>query len=500
MAISDSPPPNVFFRRSLRVFNQRRISMDSSAATESTTGALIPPEIWLACWTLCSHCQIRRLSLVCKLFRALCLPLLFHHQNIDLSKLKQYINSGNWIDHLHKAHRTAVRLDRLAEEPRAALVRSWTFISGFRRPFAPLRRNIQNLYLFDNTYDRAITTFSLTLGFYHNLSSLSLKNLPVDAHFRQTLLCLPSLEDLALDSCEIVARDGDLIPLKSFSLTFFINPAYDELPTPPTLRLVSPEHLHTLRIAASHETIPVLTGFPPGKFLSLVKLSLQHLPSLDIFCSFLNQCPRLESLAITEAARELLPSIPESPLSPDTIPRLRHLTAPRELMSFFIPNRPVSSVTVLNPPHHPWRRGPIPNTSAADLKLVFAPISRASIPLLTLNLPLTSPSPPAEFLAAIPALFPELRELSLTIPAEGFRFAVLCSGVRRGTERRESLDTRHPTLCDADAFDDIPPENISDVEEDEPPRIVLFTARETEEIPGRSNLHVSMTDIVRRHS
>ncbi|KAJ7874533.1 hypothetical protein B0H14DRAFT_2290640, partial [Mycena olivaceomarginata] len=88
-------------------------------------------EIWLACWTLCSRCQIRRLSLVCKLFRALCLPLLFHHQTIDLSKLKQYIDSDNWIDHLHKAHRAAVRLDRLAEEPRAALVRSWTFISGF---------------------------------------------------------------------------------------------------------------------------------------------------------------------------------------------------------------------------------------------------------------------------------------------------------------------------------------------------------------------------------
>ncbi|KAJ7466044.1 hypothetical protein FB451DRAFT_964209, partial [Mycena latifolia] len=44
---------------------------------------ILPPEIWLACWTLCSTRQLRRLSLVCQLFRSLCLPLLFQDLQFD---------------------------------------------------------------------------------------------------------------------------------------------------------------------------------------------------------------------------------------------------------------------------------------------------------------------------------------------------------------------------------------------------------------------------------
>ncbi|KAJ6562993.1 hypothetical protein DFH09DRAFT_847762, partial [Mycena vulgaris] len=44
--------------------------------------AMLPSEIWLACWTLCSARQLRRLSLVCDLFRSLCLPPLFQTQSI----------------------------------------------------------------------------------------------------------------------------------------------------------------------------------------------------------------------------------------------------------------------------------------------------------------------------------------------------------------------------------------------------------------------------------
>ncbi|KAJ6566638.1 hypothetical protein B0H19DRAFT_1138296 [Mycena capillaripes] len=30
---------------------------------------LLPAEIWIACWTLCFHRQLRRISLVCSVFR-----------------------------------------------------------------------------------------------------------------------------------------------------------------------------------------------------------------------------------------------------------------------------------------------------------------------------------------------------------------------------------------------------------------------------------------------
>ncbi|KAJ7871203.1 hypothetical protein B0H14DRAFT_2724719 [Mycena olivaceomarginata] len=38
---------------------------------------IVPLELWLACWALCSLQQLRRLSLVCKLFRSLVIPHLF---------------------------------------------------------------------------------------------------------------------------------------------------------------------------------------------------------------------------------------------------------------------------------------------------------------------------------------------------------------------------------------------------------------------------------------
>ncbi|KAJ7453424.1 hypothetical protein FB451DRAFT_668752 [Mycena latifolia] len=46
---------------------------------------ILPAEIWLACWTLCSSWQLRRISLVCQLFRSLCFPLLLQYQHFDVA-------------------------------------------------------------------------------------------------------------------------------------------------------------------------------------------------------------------------------------------------------------------------------------------------------------------------------------------------------------------------------------------------------------------------------
>ncbi|KAJ7648822.1 hypothetical protein B0H17DRAFT_859713, partial [Mycena rosella] len=86
---------------------------------------LLPVEVWLACWTLCSLRQLRRISLACRLFQSLCLPLVFRHQTFDVAVLVRGISRYNWIDRVRHLHRTAVRLDRLAEDPYARFVRSW---------------------------------------------------------------------------------------------------------------------------------------------------------------------------------------------------------------------------------------------------------------------------------------------------------------------------------------------------------------------------------------
>ncbi|KAJ7448075.1 hypothetical protein B0H11DRAFT_1744513 [Mycena galericulata] len=65
---------------------------------------LLPAEVWLACWILCSTRQLRRVSLVCQLFRSLCLPLLFSHQSFDAPELASDINRDNWLDRVRHLH------------------------------------------------------------------------------------------------------------------------------------------------------------------------------------------------------------------------------------------------------------------------------------------------------------------------------------------------------------------------------------------------------------
>ncbi|KAJ7817412.1 hypothetical protein B0H13DRAFT_1662719, partial [Mycena leptocephala] len=86
---------------------------------------LLPVEVWLECWTLCSIRQIRRLSLVCHLFRSICLPLLLQDQTFDMEALRSGIDQDSWMNHVRHLHRTAVRLDKLAEAPFARFVQTW---------------------------------------------------------------------------------------------------------------------------------------------------------------------------------------------------------------------------------------------------------------------------------------------------------------------------------------------------------------------------------------
>ncbi|KAJ7091782.1 hypothetical protein C8R44DRAFT_647265 [Mycena epipterygia] len=177
---------------------------------------ILPTELWLACWALCSRRQLRRFALVCKHFRALCLPLLFQNQIIDAGGAWQGIQTNNWTDRLHKLHRAAVRLNRITESPHIASIQSWKFIARDVGAYRP--SDIQHFALFDSTYERVLKTFSTTLRLHHNLRSLHLEGLTIDSPFRRTLWSLSKLEDLTLSSCDIVARDGFILRLASFTV------------------------------------------------------------------------------------------------------------------------------------------------------------------------------------------------------------------------------------------------------------------------------------------
>ncbi|KAJ7504778.1 hypothetical protein B0H11DRAFT_2273310 [Mycena galericulata] len=438
---------------------------------------LLPTELWLLCWSLCSHRQLRRLSLVCHLFRALCLPLLFQNQTNDAGSLPARIQSDNWIDSLKTLHRTALRLERLTESPHVASVQSWKFV--IRPPWTrPGISHIQHIDIFDTIYDRMLATFSRTLGLYVNLRSVELWSVTIDLHLRDSISALSTLRDLTLVHCQIDARDGFPIALKTFSLSG----ASRMLPATPTpLRIADPACIHSLCIDSTPDSVALVQGFGPGILLQLVDLSLQELCDSELFLAFLKQCPHLESLAINRAlhADPFLPKY----LPADTVPRLRCLTGPRDLVGLFVLNRPVSAVTLLTLSEGGgWVGGGMTQTSVETFMPVFRDILCSSVPVLSLSLPSVLPS--LDMLEAIASLFTELKELSLSI------FQPRLLRPKRGCRSSlPPLDTRRPELSD-DALDDLPDEDISDAEEYAPPPIVSVEHRAHPEIvPSNFTLH-----------
>ncbi|KAJ7229348.1 hypothetical protein C8J57DRAFT_191571 [Mycena rebaudengoi] len=377
---------------------------------------LLAPEVWLDCWTPCSTRQLRRLSLVCHLFRTLCLPLLFRHQSLDVGQVWSPVDKDGWEDRLDYMERTAVRLERLLEGPRAVWVRSWRFsATAEAAPHTRLLLNIQNrehFVLLEKLYEQIIATFASTLGLYHNLRSLHLQGVTVDTHTRNTLSSLSNLESLTL-ACDITARDGDLMKLKSFTIS--VTPGASTAVTTEPLRIVSAEHLQNLNIDHRGEKVSLLTGFQPRKFPQLVSISLSFLSDeeigIDLFFEFLQRCPQLESLAIHYVYLTSNDPLP-SRLHPNTIPRLGNLTVPLLLIDVFTPNRPVGTVSVKR--GYPYDHVAIPLEEAGEyLALLFADLSHASVPLQFLSIPPISPTP--ECFAAIVSAFPHLTALVIDV-------------------------------------------------------------------------------------
>ncbi|KAF7337165.1 hypothetical protein MVEN_02154500 [Mycena venus] len=376
---------------------------------------LLAPEVWLECWTLCSIRQLGRLSLVCHLFRTLCLPLLFRHQNLDVGQVWSLVDRDASGDRLDYMERMVVRLKRLPEGPRALWVRSWRFSAAAAAPHTRLLLNIRHrkdFVLLEKLYKRIIVTFASTLGLYHNLRSLHLQGVTVDTHTRNTLSSLSNLESLTL-ACEITARDGDLMKLKSFTIS--ATPGASAVVTTEPLQIVCAEHLQTLNIDHRGEMVSLLTGFQPRKFPQLVSISLGFLSDeeigIDVFFEFLQQCPQLESLAIHYAY--LTSNDPlSSRLHPNAIPRLANLTVPPWLIDVFMPNRPVSTVSIKR--CYPYDHVAIPLEEAGEyLALLFADLSHASVPLKFLSIPSISPTP--ECFVAIASACPYLTTLAIDV-------------------------------------------------------------------------------------
>ncbi|KAJ7659473.1 hypothetical protein B0H17DRAFT_340133, partial [Mycena rosella] len=414
---------------------------------------LLPVELWLACWALCSLRQLRRISLVCRLFRALALSFVFEHQSFDVAALTAGLSRDNWMDRVRHLHRTAVRIDRLVEAPYAPLIRSWKAVFKNVAPMVCHHTDIQNIHLFDSTYHRVVMTFSTTLVRYDNLSSVHMERFNLDAAFRKTLLSIPRLQDLTLCGCNVDARDG-FLGLRSWTIS-----GGGRGGDVPPLQIASPNTLCDLHLARAIETSRLILGFGPRKLPELVNLSIDMIRStdIDLVFRFLHQCPRLESLEIDSIEGQLpLPAVHMT-----AIPLLRSLTGPQLLLQLLAPNRPIYEAKFRDDKKY--------NNDPQELMLACMDISRSASPLHYLTLPATTPT--LELLISITRLFPDLKELSITMAS---RPSFRC-GTGRFNHHWEAatnpLDRRSVELIDEDAFADPRTEDVSDTEPEDLPTI-----------------------------
>ncbi|KAJ7359121.1 hypothetical protein DFH08DRAFT_800994 [Mycena albidolilacea] len=387
-----------------------------------------------------SKCEARLSAALDPLFRSLVLPHLFREQTFDVAVLGRGLDKGNWMDRVRHLHRTAVRLDRLAEGSFPPSVHTWkvTFSRGMLLSHS--HPDIENIHLFDTLSNRVLRTFFATLKNYRNLASLHIGFTTIDLFSRETLISLLSLKDLHLHNCDIVAAEG-LLTVDGLKMV--------ECSPTQSVRLVCPDTLRTLDIVP--RISPLIAGFGSDTLRSLVNLSVQRVCDTKELFRFLSQCPQLQYLAI-QTLTDSLPAVPHS-----TIPLLRSLTAPSNIVRELAPGRPVGNVVIFD------------GLTASYLMPVCIDISRGTVPLHTLCLScwlLTW-----DILAAILSLFPELKELSLKLLPGGYGYPGQdgTSGTSYSPVDRQTL-----VLNDDEAFLDSPPaDNISDVEsEDLPPFIV----------------------------
>ncbi|KAJ7821197.1 hypothetical protein B0H14DRAFT_2371457 [Mycena olivaceomarginata] len=284
----------------------------------------LPVEIWAACLGLCTLQQLRRVSLVCRLFRSLVLPRLFREQMLSVTALGWGLDKDNWMDRVRHLHRTAVRLDRLAESPFPSFVHTWTSYITSSYALRSFRPEIQNIHLFDTLNARVLQTFVITLKNYRNLSSLHIDLATIDPPFRKALESLPKLKELRLRNCHIDAAEG-FLTIETLEWTHC---SADE-----PVQLVSRNNLSTLNVSGADISL-LIAGFGSDALINLVGLSVHGTRDVEVLVRFLRQCPHLQSLALESST---------GPLPSTTIPLLRNLTGPPAVVQLLTPGRPVSN-------------------------------------------------------------------------------------------------------------------------------------------------------------
>ncbi|KAJ6450401.1 hypothetical protein C8R45DRAFT_1224128 [Mycena sanguinolenta] len=361
-------------------------------------------EIWHNCWTYCGSLELRRLCLVCKYFRTICQPLLFREQTIIAPR---DITRFNWIEMTEDMHNKAVAFHELAASPLAAFVRQWRFTGdhtlGDIHQRLPL---IANIHMLQDTWRRLFTVFTTTLGAYQRLAILRLSGLHIDFTVRATLESLKFLEELEFSECDIVARTGSLLPLKSFGLLH--GRRLNSEPHVDALSFIAPDNLHRLMFGDHVDAEPVLKALSSGPLPRLSRITvLITACAFECFSTFLACCPELEFIHIRpySVINEIKPIPLPDPLPATTLPILKSFKDPLVLAGRFIRNRPVELVELV---------GSAMEIAAETVLSTLSAVSEGSVSLRMLSIWQAFPvqnSP--EIFGAVGSYFPDLCTLKL---------------------------------------------------------------------------------------
>jgi hypothetical protein len=125
----------------------------------------------------------------------------------------------------------------------------------------------------------------------------------IDPPFREALSSLERLDELQLDSCDIIARRGGFLSPHKFTLARFASDrGHDHCDQP--LEIVSPATLHTLSLNNSRDSRALLFVLADESitFHNLVSVSVELFDATaETFLAFLARCPHLTQLRITKS-------------------------------------------------------------------------------------------------------------------------------------------------------------------------------------------------------
>lgn len=301
-----------------------------------------PNEIWQECW---SHCQYQRqelkaLSKVCSLFYCIVQPLLCRRLSLTAPD-RTDITRRNCAKWALRFTSLSTDMDLFATDEESYLMRSMIREFHLRGQSELLDVGTEyEVYAYNSiskAYKSMLEMIFIVLITYPNLNTLVLEDIAIDENVRTALAGLLSLQSLDLSRCSLLEPMGSLLYLEAFSICGHFKICEET-------QLVSNRDLRRLIINAKNQTRVILSSFTSlGSFGCLTTLIILIAKDTnEVFFSFLNMCPQLQSLRTSV--------ISSHSLALSAIPLLSLFQGPIHIAALFVV-RPVHTANL-------WRAGP----------------------------------------------------------------------------------------------------------------------------------------------